>query len=1218
MRAQLFKVFVVSLALGALAVPARADTSFGVGSLILPTNSVYQDDCGSVAVYGLVYNLLRANPWLKANGYGQIEVYYAYKETKLSPNRCTPTNLHKGAAYPASVSGQSPTYAANASPTHSDAKWNDGCDFEIVDNQLSATASPIVKLVNKSSTATSSDTIISTIDTTAKTTVFPQWNSQQIKHTTTATTNVTYVRYSGGPFIINDADAPAVLKLLDGTLVANDKADGTGNTISFTNFKNTASCTIGSTLGGNVAIHRAYVPFSAPTPKIFTNTPPRLALLARDKNGKTGTINDGILQTYLNNAGLNFTGAQGCPSGGVYASNTAVCPAPNYGSPGQIYDVFDFQDIVDNKISATSGGKNVYKMLWAPHWDLKGATVNSDESNAFANMSSFLNGSTGFMAECASIESIEGAQVGYGSPTSASTSNGQYQTCVKSGSTSTCSSSSTTTYGITKNSLDNNLQADPSGILQNCTDMNNAAGADCVFYSYPGDPFSQVADYKWNSKAYSVGSQVADFTPNTANSAIYRPGVLPLISGVTSLVWNKVNTPATARAMIKGDYVTRNNKDNDPAKANILYLGGHDLTTTVSGTKVVLQTLLQLGDTTVDPTTVEISRATPILATIEGTEALVQGSLERVTPAGTTLTYLSSADTPNWRFPDIKGHMRAVATSNVSNVATAYASNPAIFDAATNIPSADYTNGCSAPFTGTCRTIWTNTTGGGRGTTNRVLFQASNVATLGAKLGLTATEWPTLISRVLAGIETVAGSGSFTSKLGGVDRSSVAVIPASTVAGTARPTMIYFGATDGMLHAVCGSLDGDCTSLGREMWAYVPRTNLPRLRYNTARVDGSPRVLDIFGDFAGTGVKTFKTVLLFETGSGAAATVGETPSVIALDVTDPENPSVLWDYVTVSNTLNAVDLGQGLVVNAGKVNISGVNKYLAFVQTNNGGNGGAGSVVTAIDIETGAKQWQTDSKTSLYPAPRLAASGAVPASGVPGGVLAVDETGGGYVTNLVIGTLYGDLWKLDPATGNSRYGTIPTAPSPLFRLSTDLHPFGSVPALYSNGGALYAVAATGGYADPAALALWTTTTQYVVSVLIATPTASAPLNQSSSASYVPWVFTLTSGDHAFAQAVVIGGEVFVTADSLDVNSLTYGTTGATSGHLYKVNLATGAGSSVAITGGATSIANSGTTLYTSSADKSQESTMVASGTTGTTVNSAPGPKVSRRLWLRTQ
>ena len=97
------------------------------------------------------------------------------------------------------------------------------------------------------------------------------------------------------------------------------------------------TCTYGTTVGGYVNIHRSTVAFTAPIPKIFTAAPPRLALLSKDKDNITGTISDGILQGYLLRAGLQYTGAQGCPSGGVYAADTAVCP--NGGVSGDIYDV---------------------------------------------------------------------------------------------------------------------------------------------------------------------------------------------------------------------------------------------------------------------------------------------------------------------------------------------------------------------------------------------------------------------------------------------------------------------------------------------------------------------------------------------------------------------------------------------------------------------------------------------------------------------------------------------------------------------------------------------------------------------------------------------------------------------------------------------------------------------------------------------------------------
>jgi len=64
------------------------------------------------------------------------------------------------------------------------------------------------------------------------------------------------------------------------------------------------------------------------------------------------------------------------------------------------------------------------------------------------------------------------------------------------------------------------------------------------------------------------------------------------------------------------------------------------------------------------------------------------------------------------------------------------------------------------------------------------------------------------------------------------------------------------------------------------------------------------------------------------------------------------------------------------------------------------------------------------------------------------------------MTDVVLGTLYGDVFQLDAATGTNRHGA-----NPLFRFSTDYHPIGAVPAIYSNGGAQYAVVVSGGYAD---------------------------------------------------------------------------------------------------------------------------------------------------------
>src|SRR5438132_1078957 len=92
---------------------ANNSVPFGTGSLILPTSAAFQDDCGAVSVYGLVYDVLRANAWLAANGKTAITINYGYYDGKKSPNRCVPTNLDTPPSLPGS------------------ATWNDGCDFSI-------------------------------------------------------------------------------------------------------------------------------------------------------------------------------------------------------------------------------------------------------------------------------------------------------------------------------------------------------------------------------------------------------------------------------------------------------------------------------------------------------------------------------------------------------------------------------------------------------------------------------------------------------------------------------------------------------------------------------------------------------------------------------------------------------------------------------------------------------------------------------------------------------------------------------------------------------------------------------------------------------------------------------------------------------------------------------------------------------------------------------
>jgi type IV pilus assembly protein PilY1 len=110
--------------------------------------------------------------------------------------------------------------------------------------------------------------------------------------------------------------------------------------------------------------------------------------------------------------------------------------------------------------------------------------------------------------------------------------------------------------------------------------------------------------------------------------------------------------------------------------------------------------------------------------------------------------------------------------------------------------------------------------------------------------------------------------------------------PSFAAANASRPGVVYVPANDGMLHA----FDADT---GEEKWAYVPTVVMDRM-YRLADTDyanghqyfvnGSPVVGDIY--VPGTG---WKTILVGGLGAGGRG-------YYALDITDPNNPKVMWEF----------------------------------------------------------------------------------------------------------------------------------------------------------------------------------------------------------------------------------------------------------------------------------------------------------------------------------
>jgi type IV pilus assembly protein PilY1 len=154
--------------------------------------------------------------------------------------------------------------------------------------------------------------------------------------------------------------------------------------------------------------------------------------------------------------------------------------------------------------------------------------------------------------------------------------------------------------------------------------------------------------------------------------------------------------------------------------------------------------------------------------------------------------------------------------------------------------------------------------------------------------------------------------------------------------------MVFTGGNDGMLHAfrlgklnltwtgkqtwekalITNPVTG--TTLGDEAWAFIPKNALPYLKYlkdpeycHLYYTDLAPFVIDASLGTSATAVRTstsWKTVLIggMRTGGACDNTAACTPanncvktpgggsvgysSYFALDVTDPENPSLMWEF----------------------------------------------------------------------------------------------------------------------------------------------------------------------------------------------------------------------------------------------------------------------------------------------------------------------------------
>lgn len=611
----------LGLALG-FAGAARSDVPLPAGSLIIPMQSSFQDGCGTVSAYGLVLKTLMANDWIEAQGKTRITIHWVYSPDKAASGHVVPTN-----------SLQPPSYPGQTSPAWNDPRWNDGVDF-VVQNTAGV---PVMQIVNSTGTDPTTDKTLATFDTTAAgrfpyttaglgpSLAYPNFPSAIVAYDAASPPcsapalstgcNASVVQYGGSAFVISASDAPNFLALLQGTLTATDSSR---TPIDFAPFRTQAACDMARNqspyLGGaaNAAqfvggganehyvwIHRAMTTFSVPNDVKINAPPPRIGLLQTIDGVAGGGVSGDMLPAYLASAGLSGPGAAGCAPGS-YDAARAPGNCPQLGR-GQIYDVLDVHDFESGFIrNLDSNGNPLYQVLWTPHWEGTpfGSCNQACIDKALKNVSSFLdnvnskgavNQSTtpGLMAECASVGVYDGVSSGapYGwlydaNPLDLS----QFASCVQ-GQVGACGVAATA-EGLSQGNPPFGTQ------LPNCRDPDSVTGQACLAFdpgtAGAGDQFAQIGDFTWVSET----GLLTTYSPNPVANSIYKPGFKPLAYGVNRLPTG--GTPAL-RADATMDNFSYIRKDGDPTKGQIIYLGGHTYQFDVAGTRIVLNTILSLG-----------------------------------------------------------------------------------------------------------------------------------------------------------------------------------------------------------------------------------------------------------------------------------------------------------------------------------------------------------------------------------------------------------------------------------------------------------------------------------------------------------------------------------------------------------------------------------------------------------------------------------------------
>ena len=240
-------------------------------------------------------------------------------------------------------------------------------------------------------------------------------------------------------------------------------------------------------------------------------------------------------------------------------------------------------------------------------------------------------------------------------------------------------------------------------------------------------------------------------------------------------------------------------------------------------------------------------------------------------------------------------------------------------------------------------------------------------------------------------------------------------------------TVLFFGANDGMLHALLDSeidAEGDETLSGIELWAFIPPDLLHRLK-NLAEgavhqffVDAGPRVFikDVNGDGEVNIDDGDQAILVCGEGRGGIG-------YFALDITDPQRPLFLW-RINRENDAPILDLPAGAAPDSviPALGQTWSEPAFALVKTTDedetgtpvffigGGytpDNSSGKAVLMIKVIDGTVLRKWDNSVSGISDMNYA---------IPSAIAVVDEDDNGFADKLYVGDVGGQLWRIGKFT----------------------------------------------------------------------------------------------------------------------------------------------------------------------------------------------------------